>query len=189
MKHLMIVALILVTAGVATADDTFGLWRQLDGDFVNYIPVHEVTTPFTLYVTLHDPTVFSVGGYEVGIELPNLILILAASGPNGWTNFGDTHNQIVGYMTPLSTYGEPVVVLGQIECLGLDVLDGPAFAVYGAASPASIPGHDGPVIANGVNPDHLIACGYVTGSPDVFWFSDPLATRTETWTGVKALFD
>ncbi len=189
MKYLMIVALILVTAGVALADDTFGLWRQVEGEFVNHLDIREVTTPFTLYITLHDPTVFSVGGYEVGITVPDLILILAASGPNGWTNYGDAFNQIVGYMTPLSTYGEPVVVLGQIDCLGLDVLPGPASVVYGAASPASIPGHDGPVIANGVNPDQLIACGYVTGSPGVFWFSDPLATRTETWTDVKALFD
>jgi hypothetical protein len=192
MKRLLFIALALVVAGgaIAQEQDTFGLWQQVDGEYRNFIPAEETLTPFTLFVTLHDSSIFTIGGYEVGLTIPSYLLILDASGPNDWTNFGDNTNHLVGYITPLPTFGEPIVVLGQIECL-VPSLDGvtPQYIVYGGANPPSIPDHDGPVIADGVNPDVLIPCGYVNEVPEVFLVAGVVGTEAHTLTDVKALFD
>ncbi len=188
MKRLLIIALALMIAGGAMAQDTFGLWRMVDGDYVNYIPAEEVTTPFTLFITLHDPSVFSVGGYEVGMAIPADMIILAATGPNGWTNFGDPTNQLVGFQTPVIIQTD-MGVLGELQCLGLSMPAEASHISFGAANPPSIPDHDGPVIANGVNPDELLPCGYVNGSPDVFLYGGVVGTEAHTLSDVKALFE
>jgi hypothetical protein len=188
MKRLLIVALALVVAGGAMAQDTFGLWRMVDGEYANYIPAEEVTAPFTLFITVHDPSSFSIGGYEVGIDIPADMLILATSGPNGWTNFGDATNQLVGFQTPVIVQTE-IGVLGQLDCLGLSIPDQATPIVYHGADPPSIPGHDGPVYADGINPELLVACGYVNGSPDVFLYGGVVATEAHTLSDVKALFE
>jgi hypothetical protein len=187
MRSIAIIALAMFLTAPAAADD-LGLWRLQDDEYVAYIPGWEVTTPFTLFITLHDASVTAVGGYEVGITLPDLLIILQATGPSGWTNFGDPTNHLVGYTTPLPTFGEPVVVLGQLECLGLDQIVTHEYIAFGPSNPQSIPDHDGPVIADGVDPDHLIACGYVGGMPEVFGIFGPDAVEARHWTGVKTLF-
>ena len=97
MKRLLFIALALVIAGGAMAQDTFGLWRMVDGEYVPYIPAEEVLDPFTLFITVHEPSSFSIGGYEVGIGIPADMVILATTGPNGWTNFGTPTNHLVGF--------------------------------------------------------------------------------------------
>ena len=189
MNRLFVVILGLTIAGGAVAQDTFGLWRLVGEEYENFIPVEQFTDPFTLYISLHDASIPAVGGYEVGITTPPEVLILAASGPNGWTNFGDSTNHLVGFGTPLPTDGEPFTILGQLECLGFSEPTGPWTISYHGAEPASIPGHDGPVIADGFDPTNLIACGFVDGSPDVFFFSVVVATEQQSWTAVKSLFD
>jgi hypothetical protein len=191
MKRLLFIALALVVAGGALAQeqDTFGLWQLVDGEYRNYIPAEEVVGPFTLFLTLHDSSIFTIGGYEVGIMVPDFLFVTGASGPNDWTNFGSNTNHLVGYVTPLPTFGEPIVVLGQIDCLGTEMPSMPEHIVYMAADPPSIPDHDGPVIADGVNPDILIPCGYVNGAPEVFLVGGIVGTEAHTLTGVKALFD
>ncbi len=189
MKRLLIIALALVIACGAMAQDTFGLWRMdADGNYQNYIAAEDVTTPFTLFITIHDPSSFSVGGYEVGMTLPEGMLILNAGGPNGWTNFGDATNQLVGFQTPVIVQAE-IGVLGELSCLGLSVPTDPMNVVYMGANPPSIPGHDGPVYANGVNPDELIACGYVNGAPEVFLYGGVVGTEAHTLSDVKAMFE
>ena len=189
MIRLLIIVSALAIAGSAMAQDTFGLWRLIDGTYVNYIAVEEYTEPFTLYIGLHDASVFTVGGYEVGISTPPEVVVLEAGGPGGWTNFGDNTNHLVGYLTPLPTNSEPFTILGQLTCIGISIPSDPYNISYHGAVPPSIPGHDGPVIANGVNPDDLIACGYVDGSPEVFFFGIIVAVEQESWGGVKSLFD
>jgi hypothetical protein len=188
MKRLLIVALALVIAGGAVAEDTFGLWRMVDGEYVNYIPGEEVTSPFTLYVTIHQPTSFSIGGYEVGITAPADMLVISIGGPNGWTNFGAAFNHLVGFQTPVIVQ-EDIGVLCEMSCLGLSIPDQAIPILYGPADPPSIPGHDGPVYADGINPELLVPCGFVTGTPDVFLYGGVVATEAQTLSDVKALFD
>jgi hypothetical protein len=191
MKRLLFIALALVVAGGAVAqEDTFGLWRMVGDDYLDFIPGDEVTTAFTLYVTVHQPTSFSIGGYEVGINVPAEagMVVLEVTGPNGWTNFGDPLNHLVGFQTPVIVQGE-FGVLGEMTCLGTVIPDQAYYIAYGPADPPSIPGHDGPVYADGVNPDVLVPCGTVTGTPDVFLYGGVVATEAHTLSGVKALFE
>ncbi len=173
MKSLICVALILMIGGGALAEDTFGLWHLVNGEYVNWIPVEQATDPFELSVTVHDPSVFSIGGYEVGMDVPDEVLVLGIGGPNGWTNYGDPTNQIVGFQTPLIVQTE-IGMLCEMRCLAIAYPDYPAAIIYHGSNPASIPGHDGPVLANGINPDELMACGYVNGHSSVFFFGWPM---------------
>jgi hypothetical protein len=187
-RGIVIIAVILAAAAPSGAEDTFGMWQLVNGEYRNYIPAEELLEPFTVHMTLHDPSVFSVAGYEVGIVVPADVLVLDSSGPEGWINFGDHWNHLVGFTTPVPTFGQPVTVLGQLDCLGLAYNPLPPWISYAAASPPSVPGHDGPVIADGVDPDHLIACGYVNGASEVFFIGYITAVEPRHWTGVKALF-
>src|SRR6056297_2606088 len=72
MKRLVSLALVLVLAGGVLAQDNFGMYRMVDGEYSNFVMVDELTPGATLdlYITLHDPSVFVVGGFEVGIDMP-----------------------------------------------------------------------------------------------------------------------
>jgi hypothetical protein len=52
-----------------------------------------------------------VTGFEASLEITPeaLLLVLAVSGPNGFTNFGDLSHFVVGYGTPLPT-GYPTIL-------------------------------------------------------------------------------
>jgi len=189
MKRLLFIALALMIASVAVAQepDTFGLWRMVDGDYENYLPVEDIPGEFFLYVTLHDGSTFSVGGYEVGMDIPAEMLVLEIDFFGG-VNFGDNTNHLVGYTAPIFTQ-EDMLVLSVMDCLSTALPPAPVPIVYHGADPASIPGHDGPVYADGTNPDNLIACGYVDGTPNVFLFGGAVATESQSWSGVKSLFE
>jgi len=190
MKRLLTLALALMLAGGAMAQDTFGLYRMVGGEYINFIPMEEIVPgTMDLYITLHSPTSFSVGGFEVGITLPAQLMALNANFPNGGTNFGGAFtNLLVGYQTPLPVQQE-VNVLATLNCFVAAVPPEAAYISYHGANPPSIPGHDGPVYADGVNPDILVPCGYVDGTPDVFLFGGVVAVENQSWTNVKNLFD
>ena len=188
MKRLLLIALALVIAGVAVAEDEFGLWRMVDGEYTNMLPVDEIPGPFTLYVTLHDGTSFSVGGYEVGMDLPAEMFVLEVDFLGG-TNFGGNDNHLVGYPIPKFVMPDEPLVLSVMSCLSSAPPAVPTFIRYHGSTPNSIPGHDGPVYADGAQPDILIACGYITGSQDVFLFGGQVATEAHSLSDVKSLFE
>ena len=45
-----------------------------------------------------------IGGYEWRLDFSQAAVILTLDSPNGWTNFGDPTNHLVGYITPLSAH-------------------------------------------------------------------------------------
>jgi len=187
MKRLVSLALVLVLAGGVLAQDNFGMYRMVDGEYSNFVMVDELTPGATLdlYITLHDPSVFVVGGFEVGIDMPEFTVVTDAEFDG--INFGGSFtNLLVGYYTPIPAQETPVVLATLF--VTVTAPDAGVCTMHGAVPP-SIPGHDGPVIANGANPDELIACGYVDGTPDVFLFSEVVAVETQTFSGVKALFE
>ncbi|MBD3220169.1 hypothetical protein GF314_02925 [bacterium] len=193
MKKLLALALVAMMATVAVAqpgnseENMMGMFFS-ETDFTdentNFDPVG---APFNGYVVLLNTTVETVGGYELGIAVSDpTVFVLAVTGPNGWTNFGDNLNHLVGYQVPLPA-GDVGTVLATVNMLysGTDLV---TFA-FGPSEPSSIPGY--PVIADGANPDDLYACpltnedaGYVaTLNGD-----GVTATETSSWTNVKSLF-
>ncbi len=188
MKRLLSLALVLVLAGGVMAEDNFGMYRMVDGEYSNFVMVDELTPGETLdlYITLHDPSVFTVGGFEVGIDMPDFTVVTDADLRDG-INFGGAFtNLLVGYLAPIPVQ-QDVIVLATLFTTVTE--PAPGVCTMHGAVPPSIPDHDGPVIANGANPDELIACGYVDGTPDVFLFSEVVAVESQTFSGVKALFE
>jgi hypothetical protein len=189
MKKLLALALVAIMACGAMAQemDEFGLWTMVDGEYVtgHSFPLF---TPSQLFVTLHNTSVATVGGYEVSFGLPADISVTGVDFPNSGLNFGDADNHLVGYGVPLPA--EDLLVLATVNFLLLADLDETPVEMAGA-NPPSIPGWDGPVIADGANPDILIECGYITGSAHVFTFqgTGPVAVEASTLSGVKALFE
>jgi hypothetical protein len=192
MKKLLVLALVALMASGALAQgeqDEFGLWTvDGDGGYVNSVFVEQYV-PFSLYITLHNASVSSVGGYEVGWTTPTFTI--QSIDYYGGQNFGDDlGNHLVGYPTPQPVDGE-IFVLCSMDLLSLTPFGEEFQSMMMAADPPSIPGHNGPVYANGANPDDLIPCGFITGGPHVFTFNGegPTAVENHSWTGVKALFD
>ncbi|HOX26780.1 MAG TPA: hypothetical protein PLL30_06325 [Candidatus Krumholzibacteria bacterium] len=191
MKRLLTLALALLVAGGVMAQDNFGMYRLVGGEYLDYIPMEECDagTALDLIVTLHNPTSFSIGGFEVGIDMPSQLFVLNGVFPNGGTNFGGSFtNLLVGYMTPIPVQTD-IITLVTLNCLIGSTPPEALYVVYHGANPPSIPGHDGPVYADGVNPDILVPCGYINGTPNVFLFGGVVAVENQTWTGVKNLFD
>ncbi len=187
MKRLLSLALVLVLAGGVMAQDNFGMYRMVDGEYANYVMIDELTpgASLDLYITLHDPSIFSVGGFEVGIDMPDFAFVTDADLRDG-INFGGAFtNLLVGYTAPIPAQEDVIVLATLVTTVGEPA---PGVCTMHGANPPSIPGHDGPVIANGANPDELIPCGYVDGTADVFLFSEVVAVETATYSGVKALF-
>jgi len=197
MKKLLALALVAIMACGAMAQDMneFGLWGiDLDGEYDNgmYFPAG---TPFQLYLTLHNTSLETVGGYEVSFELPAVANVSGVTWPNNGFNFGQNTNHLVGYGTPLPA--ADLVVLATINATLVAELDAPYEVFFAGANPPSVPGWDGPVVAGGENPDVLITAGNITGDGPVFVFwemdtdddEDPVAVEASTLSGVKALFE
>ncbi len=192
MKTLLTIAMLaLLTSGAAALED-----HELNMMGVFFSPtefVDETTNldttgaPFAAYLVLLNPTVESVGGYEVSIRFePPLPFVLSVTGENGWTNFGDNTNHLCGYQVPLPSMGYGVVLATFTMLMtGTDYVE----IWLGPSDPASIPGV--PVIADGSNPDLLIPCNCTTHDCMVATLNGDgvVATTDETWTSVKALFD
>lgn len=199
MKTLITLSLVVLLAGAAVAqgDNAMGMFFS-DSDFSNATTNVDLNSGLqaTGYIVLLNPSVASVGGYEVGITVsdPAALIALSVEGPNGWTNFGDNFNHLAGYGVPVEVTGS-AVILASINFLYIGTAS--VDITYGPASPSSV--NDlGPAIANGENPDELLVCEYST-CPEFeglvatvngagVELCDVVATETQSWTNVKALF-
>ena len=182
----VILAAVLVGPAFAYDDNTMGMFFS-DSDFSDEARNHDTSTaPFNGYVVLLAPTVSTVGGYEVGISISeSSVFVLGATGPNGWTNFGQNLNHLVGYLTPLSVYGGGTV-LATVQLMY--TADQHVRIVFGAADPASMP--DVPVIADGSDPNILIGCEVLGIDGNVASLNAPPPVADEAnWSSVKSLFD
>lgn len=189
MRFLLMIALLTLLAGSALAqgagEDMIGLFFDFPCDGYN---TNHVSTgaPFDAYIALLNPSVDSVGGYELKITFdPADIFVLGADGPNNWTNFGDNLNHLVGYGVPLPVEGD-CVHLATVHLLytGVDMVN----IHFGPSEPSSIPGF--PVISDGANPDILIACPCTTADCIVATINgDPVSTEQRSWSSLKSLFD
>jgi len=185
--HASMIALLLVAASPAAASDVMGMFFDPDDhDEESSVVDTQPGVPFQAYVVLLDASPGNVGGYEVGITLSSsTVTSLGVTGPNGWTNFGDDFNHLVGYMTPLSASSSGVV-LCTLSLMQMD--DAEVQVEYGPASPASISGV--PVIADGDNPNDLYECELFGGGPVVAQLNAPPPRFEDVpLSHVKGLFD
>jgi hypothetical protein len=191
MKKLLALTLVVMVAGGALAqtseDNMMGMFfaQPFVDENTNFDP--DGSAPFDAFTVLLNPTVETVGGYEVGVAVSDpSFFVLSLDGPNGWTNFGGNLNHLVGYQTPLPVVdGGTVLCTFQVLYSGSDVVT----IAFGPAVPPSIPGV--PVIANGANPDELIACNLTSDGGYVATLNGDgvVATEAHSLSGVKALFD
>ena len=201
MKTLLTLSLVVLLAGPALAQDTLpnamGLFFS-DTEFTEANTNADITpgVPVDAYITLLNTPLFSVGAYEVGIDISDAgVFVLVADGPNGWTNFGSATNHIVGYATPVPAI-DGNAVLGHLNMLYSG--DATVEIAFGPSEPSSFDGQ-GPGLADGTDPENLVLCTYVTGpdegglvatfnGPGVVFDGGGVATENQSWSGVKALF-
>lgn len=197
MKSLLTLTLVVLMAGSVLAQD---LLDNRMGIFFSDMEFTEENTnfdpagaPFDAYIVIVQTTMFSVGGYECGVAIDNAgVFVLAASGPNGWTNFGNNTNHLVGFQTPVPS-DSGAAVLGVLNLLysGTDLVN----ISMGPSDPSSV-GGEGPAVADGSNPDILYTCPLTPCEGDIvatlngpgIEFCDPVATESQSWTNLKALF-
>lgn len=194
MKRLLFVALALIVAGSAVAEDQFGLWRVENQGawnelWLNYVPMEDIVGFHTLYVVLHDRSLFNIAAFEVGINWPSFVFPTALDIPNNGINFGDFEDLLVGYNIPVVSPDFTRLVLATLTVFVAAPPAESAHVEFRGAWLESIPGHNGPVVAAGFDFDILVACGYYGNDPDVFLFGGTIATESATWSSVKALFN
>jgi hypothetical protein len=196
MKRLLFVALALVVAGSAVAENGFGLWRVVNEGawneyWLNYLYDGEPAGNYDLYITIHERTMTSIAGFECGIDYPSNVLPTALSIPNSGINAGDLADLLVGYNVPIVSSDLSFLVLATLQVY-IDTTPPEASMIsFRGARYWSIPGHDGPVVVDGADLDLLVACGYWWGDPQVFFinrFGGPIGTVDSTWSSVKSLF-
>lgn len=182
----LVIAVLTLLLVAPAAADTMGLFFS---DFSFDEEAARVTTavgsPFTAYIVLLDGTPSTVGAYEVGISFSSsTVSALAATGPNGWTNFGSILNHRVGYTSPLPV-SSGGTVLGTLSLMQLDgaVVD----VEFGPSSPSSL--GDGPAIVDGDDVETILTCEVFGGGPVVASLNRPPAERREVpLSQVKSLF-
>ena len=141
------------------------------------------STPFQAHVVMIDAGFSFLGGYECGIaeNSGGLVLVTGVAWPNNGLNFGDELNHLVGFGTPVpvNVGGTVVATMIMMHVTGED----PVEFTMGQATPPSIPGHEGPVVADGLDPDILIPGRTITGAvngpvatlhDDGIWFPWPV---------------
>lgn len=207
MKTLLTLTLVVLMAGSAFAqlDNSIGIFF-VDSGFENPDPevvrantnFDPVGAPFNAYICLVGTTMFSVAAYEVGMDIPGDVFILGVTGPNGWTNFGQSDNHLAGFMTPVPC-SAGYCVLSTLNLLysgteTVEIYMGPAF-------PSSVD-EEGPALADGANVDILYVCNYTSGESGVgvtglvatlngegIEFPGGVATQAQSLSSVKALFN
>ncbi|MBD3221405.1 hypothetical protein GF314_09190 [bacterium] len=188
MKLLSTTLLVLLLGTIALAQpgpDRMGAsaYTDLEEEFI-FI---ESGVPFEFYLCVFEPSRDTIGGYECGLEFltPDLPIILDVDGPNGWTNFGDTTNHLVGFQTPVPA--SPITVICTYQCLvTAEYYENQL--IMGASDPSSFDGA-GPGYADGVNPDVLVLCSVPAGGSVATISTEILATEARSLSGLKALFD
>jgi len=179
-----LLVVVMATSAMAQDENTLGLFFS-DTEFTpETANIENTFAPIDMYLVLLNPTVASIGGYEVGIvhDAPSLFFLTVA-GPNGWTNFGDSQNHLAGYQTPLPA-GPPGVVLCTLTLLypGADTV---CFNLV-PATPASIP--DYPAIADGSNPDNLLPCNIFNYPDCTATINGAVANEGASYSEIKGLF-
>jgi hypothetical protein len=192
MRSLVILAVALVMAGpsldpgAARAENVMGLFFD-DRDFAAETSRVDTTpgVPFDAYVVLLDAGPSLIGAYELGISMTSsTVTTLSVTGPNGWTNFGAADNHIAGYVTPVPA-SSGGTVLASMRFMQMD--RGEVDIMFGPSSPSSLGG--APVIADGSDPEILLACELFGGGPVVAGLNVPPPERREVpFSHVKSLF-
>lgn len=186
MKALITTLLIVLIAGTAFAVDSMGISGATDAhtDYINIIPF----TPFDFHVVLLDPSSATIGGYECGLGFTNAVepMVLAVTGPNGWTNFGTPLNHLAGYGTPLPAL--PMTVLSTLNCMVTAPAPYETLVIMGPAVPSSF-NDMGPGYADGSDPSILILCSVPADGVVGTISTEVVATENVTLSGVKALFN
>lgn len=212
MKTLLTLTLVVLMAGSAFAqlDNSIGIFFVDEGfenpdnaaENTNFDPT--IFSPYNAYVCLVGATMFSVGAYEVGIEISDdsNILISAVGGPNGWTNFGQNLNHLAGYMTPVPCSAGYAVLSTITLVYTSDSAPAEPISFYmGPAFPSSVD-EEGPAIADGANVDIVYVLNYTSGPSGVgvlgevatlfgdgITFPGGVATEAHSLSSVKALFN
>jgi len=193
MKKLLALALVALMAGGAMAQvdewfDEFGLWvMDGEGAYVNSLVGQAPYAPFAMFLTVHNTTSASIGGYECFVGLPAGQTLILSADFNGGTNFGDNTNHLVGFPAPIPG-GEMAILTGMQVMLTAPGLVLPV--ELGPSVPSSVDGY-GPAYADGSDPNILVPCWYITGMPWVFMFGEegPVGTENMSFSQVKALFN
>jgi len=186
-RHVPALALVLVLAAAALSLPATAV---LADDFMSFTfftdfiqPNFETPpgVPFDMHIFVQEPTAPVIGGYECSIpdDLPGVI-VTKATGPNGWTNFGNERNHRVGYQTPLPALAE-WVILGTITMIVADT--DPVWLPLGPSQPSSFD-PPAPGYADGVNPNLLHPC-----DGGVAVINDANAVEARTLSSVRSLFD
>ncbi|MEZ4386498.1 MAG: hypothetical protein R3D98_02760 [Candidatus Krumholzibacteriia bacterium] len=192
MKKLLALVIVALMAGAAFAQPGMGVFFSNSSFGDNDTNFDAGFSPFNAYIVLLDAPVGSVGAYECSLIFSDVnVFVLSATGANGWTNFGSPTNHIAGFQTPLPVAGDNTAVLCTVQLLytaGLAVDISMGGSTPSSFSPA------GPGIANGANPDDLIACFLTSGNPlggvvATLNSGGVTATEAHSLTEVKALFD
>jgi len=180
MNKLLPLALILLLAVPSLAQSELGI--TFEEDMIVNSLVFGIGA-FSSYVYIQTDEAMSIAAYECSIELSSAqLFVLNVTGPNGWTNFGDGTNHLVGFQTPLPVGPDGWVVVCTMDFL----LTEPGTWIVlevGAATPSSFDPPT-PGFANGINPDILVPCSAQSG-----YINDEFAVEGMSLTQVKALFD
>jgi hypothetical protein len=171
--HRMLIAmmalLLVASQGSGQIGPRMGIFFS-DTEFTSQMTNFEnAFEPFNAYVVLQDAGTASVAGYECGMAPSDpSVIVVSASGPNGWTNYGTGFNHIAGYITPV-----PVTQGGTVlSTLSLFYPGDPTVDIsMGPSIPSSFAG-EGPGFVGGDNIDLLILSLLSTGAAG----SDVVAT-------------
>jgi len=196
MKKLLALALVALMAGSAMALPGMGMFFSPDSFTDEDTNIETTAAPFNAYLVLFSSPYETIGGYVCGITISDPgVLIISVTGTNGWTNYGDNTNHLVGYganeQPPLPFPAGSGAVLSTLSMLQL--VAAPADILLGPGVPPTIPGS--PVIADGNNPDLLSSCWLTSGNDPAGGVVATLngagvtATESHTLSDVKALFD
>ena len=204
-KFAILLALSMIASSAfALVDDgtsSLGFYFDNAGDTNCSAPAPFV--PFQAYFIVANPEVANMGGFEFAWRfapapaampiIQNFVL------PPQALNIGTNFNIIVGLGNGLVT--SEATVLVRIDMILLSAMDPETYVQVGPATPASHPGHA--AYNNFADPAQIINMNFATVNgidntvgldgwvvPGVAKMScpGPVATESETWSGVKALF-
>jgi hypothetical protein len=179
--------------------DSFGLYFEVDGSYVNQIDSVPPNTFLPTFIILSGITRPSVAGWEVNFEFtPGSGAVISTDFEGDATDFdpGSTYF-IVGLGTPLPVPAEGSLVLAEMNFM---FFSGITAWFGGPADPGSIPGV--PVYANGDDLLDLAPCHFSTDADGMFiddtgWTTIPLAVvngeapvaiEDVSWGNVKTIF-
>jgi hypothetical protein len=205
-KLLLALSLVAMMAASASAvvdhgTSSLGVYFNPGADVNCFAPTP--ATPFNVYFIMANPAVGNMGGFEFGWRFSPAVVpapfILSTTLPAQALNIGTNTNFIVGLGGGLVT--SEATVLVTLNMMVLAAVAPETYVQVGPAVPASIPGHA--AFNDFSNPADIRPMNYATVdgvnvvvdasgwvSPGVAKMScqGPIATESQTWSGVKALF-